>query len=74
MLQTGHCLQTVKEHKALISDLQSSPDQIMIVTASKDNTSKLLDAETLDVLKVYRTERPVNSAAISPIKDHVSVT
>ena len=71
--QSGHCLQTVKEHKALISDLQASSDQIMIITASKDNTAKLMDAEKLDVLKTYRTERPVNSAAISPIKDHVSV-
>ena len=45
----------------------------MIITASKDNTAKLMDAEKLDVLKTYRTERPVNSAAISPIKDYVSV-
>ena len=71
--QSGHCLQTVNEHKALISDLQASSDQIMIITASKDSTAKLMDAEKLDVLKTYRTERPVNSAAISPIKDHVSV-
>jgi translation initiation factor 3 subunit I len=71
--RSGHCLQSVKEHKALISDLQASSDQIMIVTASKDNTSKLMDSENLEVLKTYRTERPVNSAAISPLKDHVSV-
>ena len=45
----------------------------MIVTASKDHSAKLLDAESLDVLKTFRTERPVNSAALSPIKDHVSV-
>ena len=32
-----------------------------------------MDAEKLNVLKTYRTERPVISAAISPIKDHVSV-
>ncbi|CAI8038839.1 Eukaryotic translation initiation factor 3 subunit I [Geodia barretti] len=69
--RSGHCLQSVKEHKALISDLQPSSDQIMIVTASKDNTAKLMDSENLEVLKTYRTERPVNSAAISPTKDHV---
>ena len=45
----------------------------MVITASKDNSAKLLDAEKLDVLKTFRTERPVNSAALSPIKDHVSV-
>ena len=47
--------------------------QIMVITASKDNSAKLLDAEKLDVLKTFRTERPVNSAALSPIKDHVSI-
>jgi translation initiation factor 3 subunit I len=31
----------------------------------------LFDIETLEHLKTYTTERPVNSAAISPIKDHV---
>ena len=33
---------------------------------------QLFDADKLDLLKTYKTERPVNSAAISPIKDHVS--
>lgn len=34
---------------------------------------KLYDSSTLDVLKTYKTERPVNSAAISPLLDHVSL-
>jgi translation initiation factor 3 subunit I len=25
----------------------------------------------LELIKTYKTERPINSAAISPIKDHV---
>ena len=33
---------------------------------------QLFYADKLDLLKMYKTERPVNSAAISPIKDHVS--
>ncbi len=32
---------------------------------------QLFDVDTLEVVKVFPTERPVNSAAISPIKDHV---
>jgi len=43
----------------------------MFVTASKDTTAKLFDSESLMCLKAYKTERPVNSAAISPILDHV---
>ena len=33
---------------------------------------KLFDSDKLELLKTFRTERPVNSASISPIKDHVS--
>ena len=32
---------------------------------------QLYDVDSLEVIKTYRTERPVNSAAISPVKDHV---
>ncbi|KAJ6654309.1 hypothetical protein lerEdw1_007231 [Lerista edwardsae] len=32
---------------------------------------QLFDSATLDHLKTFRTERPVNSAALSPIFDHV---
>lgn len=43
----------------------------MFITASKDHTAKLFDAQSLMLLKTYKTERPVNSAAISPIAEHV---
>lgn len=43
----------------------------MFVTASKDTSAKLFDSDSLMCLKTYKTERPVNSAAISPILDHV---
>lgn len=33
---------------------------------------QLFDMQTLEPLKTYRTERPVNSASISPLFDHVS--
>lgn len=60
-----------KEHSKQINDIQMSTDQSMIITASKDNTAKLFDSRTLDKLKTFKTDRPVNSAAMSPIKPHV---
>ena len=36
----------------------------MLVTASKDTTAKLFDAVNLDHLKTYKSNAPVNSAAI----------
>ena len=52
--------------------MRPSKDGTMFVTASKDNTAKLFDFDRLTLLKTYKTERPVNGAAISPKLDHVS--
>lgn len=70
-LRTGKKLHSIKEHVGSINDMQMSRDNTMFVTASKDHTAKLFDSSSLELLKEYQTERPVNSAAISPILDHV---
>ncbi|XP_044253424.1 eukaryotic translation initiation factor 3 subunit I [Tribolium madens] len=64
---------TTREHEQQINDMQWNKDGTMFVTASKDHTAKLFDAADLMLLKTYKTERPVNSAAISPIFEHVVV-
>lgn len=51
--------------------MQKNKQGTMFVTASKDNSAKLFDVDDLSVHKVYMTERPVNSASLSPIYDHV---
>lgn len=60
-----------KPHTKQIMDLQRDPNSSMVISASKDFTAKLFDMETLKELKTYKTEKPVNSAAISPNRDHV---
>ena len=67
---TDHPLRN-KAHQRQVMDLQRDKDMTCFISASKDNTAKLFDIETLRELKAYRTEKPVNSAAISPIKDHI---
>lgn len=64
-------LKVVSVHGKSIADIQSSRDEKMFITASKDTSSILWDADTLEVLKTYKTERPVNSASISPLFEHV---
>lgn len=66
---SGELLKKVRPHTMAISDMQSSPDFSMLITSSKDTTAKLYDMDSLDVLKEYKTDRPVNSAAISPLKE-----
>uniref|UniRef100_A0A1I7YEN5 Eukaryotic translation initiation factor 3 subunit I n=1 Tax=Steinernema glaseri TaxID=37863 RepID=A0A1I7YEN5_9BILA len=58
-------------HTYQITDIQMNKDQSLILTSSKDKTAQLLNAKTLDKLKLYKSERPVNSAAISPLRDHI---
>jgi len=69
----GEKLIDEQRHKQTVNDMQyrTFDDQTMFVTASKDCSSMLMDSETLEVKKVYKTGRPVNSAAISTIRDHV---
>merc|ERR1739844_69728 len=60
-----------KDHTKAISDLQLSQDGTMLISSSKDMTAKIFDAKNLEPLKTFKTERPVNSAAVSPIREHV---
>uniref|UniRef100_A0AAV1TRV1 Eukaryotic translation initiation factor 3 subunit I n=1 Tax=Peronospora matthiolae TaxID=2874970 RepID=A0AAV1TRV1_9STRA len=69
--KTGALLETHEVHVGEITNLTFNKSKTLAITSSKDNTAKLLDVETMKVLKVYETDRPVNSAAISPIKEHV---
>lgn len=70
-LRAARELNSVNDHTSVINDMQLSNDGTMLVSASKDTTAKLFDSESLMCLKTYKTERPVNSAAISPIHEHV---
>ncbi|KAK9829979.1 hypothetical protein WJX72_009008 [[Myrmecia] bisecta] len=72
-VETGKMLQEEHIHEGYIQDMQMSTDGTHFVTASLDKTAKLVDAQTLEVLKTYVTERNANSAALSPIFDHVLI-
>lgn len=72
-LRTGREVHSVHDHTSVINDLQMSKDGTMFVSSSKDTTAKLFDADSLMCLKTYKTERPVNSAAISPLLEHVAL-
>ncbi|CAO3588267.1 unnamed protein product [Absidia cylindrospora] len=59
-------LQSIKAHDEHISDLQFSPDRTYLITSSKDKTAKIFDADTLEQKKVFSTDTPLNSAALTP--------
>jgi len=70
-LETGTRLQSVKEHTAPITDMQFSKEAEQFITSSTDQSARLMDTRDLRHLKTYQTDRPVNSAAVSPLFDHV---
>jgi len=70
-VETGQHLQTEYLHEKHIKDLKFSEDGTHFITASTDKTSKLVDSDTFQTIKIYQVDRPVNSADISPIFEHV---
>uniref|UniRef100_A0A1I8AZ02 Serine-threonine kinase receptor-associated protein n=1 Tax=Meloidogyne hapla TaxID=6305 RepID=A0A1I8AZ02_MELHA len=58
-------------HNFPINELQKSVDETFLISSSKDKTAQLHDTRTLQQLKKYKSTRPVNSAAISPTRDHI---
>ena len=66
-------MKSVKKHTGAITDIQFGHTPDYFISASKDQTAIIFETETLDVFKKFETERPVNSAAISPIKPHVMI-
>jgi translation initiation factor 3 subunit I len=72
-VETGKLLLEQEVHNGVITDMQVSPDGTHALTSSKDKTAKIIDMETLQILRVYQHTRPVNSAAMSPL-DHVCST
>jgi len=72
-VETAKELQKVSDHKKAINGLQFSKDETMFITASSDHTAKLYDSKTLKCLKTFQSDRPLNSASISPLMNHVIV-
>lgn len=76
---TGAFLHTNKVHGihneekvVAVTDIQFAPeDKLYFITASKDKTAVLVDVDTLDILKVYKADAPMNTAAITPKKNFV---
>jgi len=70
-VENGVCISNKKEHSKGINSVQFSKDGTMFITASSDQTAKLWDTKTMTCLKTFQSDRPLNSAAISPSMKHV---
>ncbi|WFD31021.1 translation initiation factor eIF3 subunit [Malassezia sp. CBS 17886] len=62
-----------KAHSEVVTDLQLGWDGTYLLTSSKDKSSKLIDAATLEVIKTYATDTPLNSAIAHPTRPYIIV-
>lgn len=58
-------------HKDRINRLSFNAEKTLFVTASRDCDAKLFDPVTLNIIREYHTDRPVNGAVISPTHPHI---
>jgi|UniRef100_A0A7S4CT44 translation initiation factor 3 subunit I len=65
-IQQGKEIVFASPHKTEIKRFCMDKDYTTVLTASLDQTGRLLCARTLKTLKVYETDKPVNDAAIMP--------
>ncbi|KDB36155.1 eukaryotic translation initiation factor 3 subunit I [Trichophyton rubrum D6] len=71
--KTGDQLENVQAHEldCKITDLLFSADRTYFITACSDKSAKILSSSTLEILKTYTADTPLNTAAITAKKDFV---
>lgn len=63
---SGKVMKSEKVHDEVLHSFSVSKEFAFISTASREG-SKILDCETLKVLKTFKTEVPMNASCISPL-------
>ncbi|KNB44316.1 eukaryotic translation initiation factor 3 subunit I-like protein [Blastocystis sp. subtype 4] len=71
--ESGKLNKTIEAHEGDITSLIASYDRTMFATSSKDASAKIYDMLTYEELACYKTDRPLNGVALSPIFDHMVV-
>lgn len=72
VFETGKVRDEQQVHEGSVTDMRFSPDMTHFITASNDKTARLIDARTLEVLKVYKAGSPVNAVDMSATHDYVT--
>ncbi|PRP76526.1 hypothetical protein PROFUN_15045, partial [Planoprotostelium fungivorum] len=65
-VRTGKELKNITDHTKPVTQIVQSKDRVLFATCSKDGTCR-----SLQHLKTYTTDRPINSCSISPLKEEV---
>lgn len=71
--ETGQEIVRKLIHEDRVNRLNFDAEKTLFITASKDTTAKLIDPVNMEVVRLFKTDRPVNAAVINPTKPHVLV-
>merc|ERR1719204_1958234 len=63
----GRQLKLIQAHATAVTSMNFSEDRMLMITSSKDQTAKLWTMNNYECVKTYKTDRPLNDAAISPL-------
>ena len=69
--QTLELVETLHDHSEPINSMAFDVKKIFLVSCSDDRTAKLYDVATRKCVKTYTTDKPVNTACVSPRVMHV---
>ncbi len=64
---TGTKIKEIQAHSRACTRLQFSVDRKLCITASADMSAKLWEAVDWELVREYKSDRPLNDASISPI-------
>jgi len=65
------CIKTIHDHKNSITRIVSAQEGMMFITCSNDNTARIYDSIKYEFHKSYSSGEPVNTACISPTRNHI---
>lgn len=67
------CIEYKKISEKPLTDISLTPDRGLALITSRDHRAYLVNVETLEIVKTYESDRPLNAAAMSPTMNHVLV-
>lgn len=65
--EDGSKIKEIDAHQGPVTSLQFTEDRMLMVTTSRDHLCKLWAMDDVECIKVYKTDRPLNDASISPL-------
>jgi translation initiation factor 3 subunit I len=68
--EDGSKIKEIDAHQGPVTGLNFTADRMLMVSTSRDMVCKLWAMDDVECIKVYKTDRPLNDASISPLHDN----